>query len=284
MDMRSAATIKRKIKEMRIVKEKVFEKRKEAEVKNIEARRKQRNKEISNAKSTKALNHSNRLRRDREKTLINIGKYQKQIDICTTKITSCEKQIDLLRKRIHAPLADMRTKVQEARHLRWEADSLKREADVNCILGKTERELHGQNKYSRHRKLLRRAVENMQKAINVNESAQGCDKSANKDKHKILILGHQMLINSKWKGELDENKRQEEQRVAQLGEKLRTYKIEISNCEYLSKQLREEEAQNEAACIQLKQEALKAERLAEQAEAEVKELESELESKFKRKN
>ena len=120
----------------------------------------------------------------------------------------------------------------------------------------------------------------MQKAINVNESAQGCDKSANKDKHKILIIGHQMVINSKWKGELDENKRQEEQRVAQLGEKLRTYKIEISNCEYLSKQLREEEAQNEAACIQLKQEALKAEKFAEQAEAEVKELESELKGKI----
>ena len=277
--MRSATTIKRKIKEMRIAKEKVFEKRKEAEVKNIEARRKQRNKEISNAKSTKALNHSNRLRRDREKTLINIGKYQKQIDICTTKITSCEKQIDLLRKRIHAPLADMRTKVQEASHLRCEADRLKREAGVNCILGKTERELHGQNRYSRHKKLLHRAVENMQKAINVNESAQGCDKSANKDKHKILIIGHQMVINSKWKGELDENKRQEEQRVAQLGEKLRTYKIEISNCEYLSKQLREEGAQHEKASYRLEEEAVNAEKLARQAEEEIRELEKELENK-----
>lgn len=278
--MRSAATIKRKTKEMREAKEKVFEKRKEAKIKNIEARRKQRDKEISNAKSTKALNHSNRLRRDREKTLIKIRKYQKQIDICTTKMTSCEKRIDLLRKRIHAPLADMRTKVQEARHLHCEADRLKREADVNCILGKTERELHGQNKYSRHKKLLHRAVENMQKAINIDESAQDRDKSANRDKNKILIIGHQMVINSQWKGELDENKRQEEQRVAELGEKLRTYKIEISNCEYLSKQLREEEAQNEAACVRLKEEALKAERLAEQAEAEVKELESELKGKI----
>ena len=89
--MRSAATIKRKTKEMREAKEKVFEKRKEAKIKNIEARRKHRDKEISNAKSTKALNHSNRLRRDREKTLIKIRKYQKQIDICTTKMTSCEK-------------------------------------------------------------------------------------------------------------------------------------------------------------------------------------------------
>ena len=278
--MRSAATIKRKTKEMREAKERVFEKRKEAKIKNIEARRKQCDKEISNAKSTKALNHSNRLRRDREKTLIKIRKYQKQIEICTTKMTSCKKRIDLLRKRIHAPLTDMRTKVQEARHLRCEADRLKREADVNCILGKTERELHGQNKYSRHKKLLHRAVENMQKAINMDESAQGCDKSANRDKNKILIIGHQMVINSQWKGKLDENKRQEEQRVAELGEKLRTYKIEISNCEYLSKQLREEEAQNEAACVQLKEEALKAERLAEQAEAEVKKLESELKGKI----
>ena len=44
MDMRSAVTIKRKIKEMRIAKEKVFEKRKEAKIKNIEARKKQRDK------------------------------------------------------------------------------------------------------------------------------------------------------------------------------------------------------------------------------------------------
>ena len=89
-----------------------------------------------------------------------------------------------------------------------------------------------------------------------------------------------MVVNSQRKSELDDNKRQKEQRVAELGEKLRTYKIEISNCEYLSKQLREEEAQNEAACIQLKQEALKAEKFAEQAEAEVKELESELKGKI----
>ena len=67
--MRSAATIKRKTKEMREAKEKAFEKRKEAEIKSIDARRKQHDKEISNAKSTKALNHSNRLRRDREKNL-----------------------------------------------------------------------------------------------------------------------------------------------------------------------------------------------------------------------
>ena len=111
---------------MREAKEKVFEKRKEAKIKNIEARRKQRDKEICNAKSTKALNHSNRLRRDREKTLIKIGKYQKKIHICTTEMTACEKRIDLLRYRIHAPLGDMRTKRQEARHLRCEADHLKR--------------------------------------------------------------------------------------------------------------------------------------------------------------
>ena len=89
-----------------------------------------------------------------------------------------------------------------------------------------------------------------------------------------------MVVNSQRKGELDENKRQEEQRVVGLGEKLRTCKIEIFNCKYLSRQLREEEAQNESACVRLKEEALKAERLAEQAEAEVKELENE----FKRKN
>ena len=277
MDLRSKYTLRRKREELRIAKETVIEKSREAEIRKKESQRKKRDEENSNAKADKAQTHSNLLRHDRAVALSNIGKYQKQIDICTTKITSCEKQIDLLRKRIHASLADMRTKVQEASHLRCEADRLKREAGVNCILGKTERELHGQNKYSRHRKLLSRAVENMQKAINVNESAQGCDKSANKDKHKILILGHQMLINSKWKGELDENKRQEEQRVAYLGEKLKTYKIEISNCEYLSRKLREIGAQHEEASYRLEKEAVNAERLVRQAEEEIRQLEKELE-------
>ena len=174
----------------------------------------------------------------------------------------------------------MRTKRQEARHLRCEADRLRREADLNCIPGKIERELHGRNKYSRHKKLLHKAVENMQKAINIDKSAQDHDQSFNRDKNKVLIIGHQMVVNSQRKSELDDNKRQKEERVAELGEKLRTYKIEISNCEFLSKQLREEEAQNEAACVQLKEEALKAERLAEQAEDEVRELESELKGKI----
>ena len=88
-----------------------------------------------------------------------------------------------------------------------------------------------------------------------------------------------MLINGRWRGELEKNKIQEEQKVAELGEKLKTYKVEIYNCEYLSRKLREEGAQHEADSDRLEEEAVEAERLAKQAEKENKELEKELENK-----
>ena len=64
---------------------------------------------------------------------------------------------------------------------------------------------------------------------------------------------------------------------ANLGEKLKTYKIEISNCEYLSRKLRDEGAQHEEASYRLEEEAVNAERLARQAEEEIRRLEEELE-------
>ena len=82
-------------------------------------------------------------------------------------------------------------------HLRHEADRLKREADLNCIPGRVERELHGLNRYSRHKELLQKAEESMQKAINVDKIAQDLEESAKKDEHNVLILGNQMLINRK---------------------------------------------------------------------------------------
>ena len=68
-------------------------------------------------------------------------------------------------------------------------------------------------------------------------------------------------------------------KVAELGEKLKTYKVEIYNCEYLSRKLREEGAKHEADSYRLEEQAVTAERLAEQAEEEIKRLERELASK-----
>ena len=133
----------------------------------------------------------------------------------------------------------MRAKWQEAIHLQHEADHLKREADLNCIPGRVEHELHSLNRYSRHKELLQKAKESMQKAINIDKIAQVLEESAKKDEHNVHILGNQILINGKWREELDKNKIQEEQKITQLREKLRTYKSEISNCEYLLRKLRE---------------------------------------------
>ena len=60
----------------------------------------------------------------------------------------------------------------------------------------------------------------MQKAISADKIAQDLDKAAQKDGHSVVILGDQMLINRRWRGELEKNKIQEEQKVAEFGEKL----------------------------------------------------------------
>ena len=50
------------------------------------------------------------------------------------------------------------------------------------------------------------------------------------------------------RGEVERKKKREEKRVAEMAEKLKTYKIEVANCEYLSRKLWDEEARLEAMC------------------------------------
>ena len=274
MDLRSEETIRRKKEELRIARGKIIEKRREADFKRLESERKQREEERSDEKADKAQTHSYRLRHDRNQALIKIKNYQRKIDSYAMEMTSCEKRIDALRDRIKAQIEDMRAKRQEAIHLRYEVNRLEREADLNCIPGKLERELHGLNKYSKQKELLQKAEEIMQKAIYADKIAQDLDIAAKKDGDNVVILGDQMLINGRYRGELEKDKIQEEQKVTELGEKLKTYKVEIYNCEYLSRKLREEGASDS-----LEEEAVEAERLAKQAEEEIKELEKELENK-----
>ena len=194
------------------------------------------------------------IRRKREELRVAKGKVvEKRREARVRKIEV--QKIDLLINKSKAQLKNMKTKQQEAMHLWQKTDCLKRETDLNCIPGRVEREFHGLNRYSRHKELLQKAKESMQKAINIDKIAQVLEESAKKDKHNVLILGNQMLINIK------------------LREKLRTYKSEISNCEYLLRKLRKEKARNKAASDWLEKEAVKAERLAKQVEEENKEME-----------
>ena len=102
MDLRSEETIRRKREELRIARGKVIEKSREAGIRRIESQRKKRDEERSDAKADKAQAHSNRLRQDRDKVLIKIRNYQKQIDSYATEIAYFEKRIDVLRNRIKA--------------------------------------------------------------------------------------------------------------------------------------------------------------------------------------
>ena len=74
MDLRSEDTIKRKKEELRIAREKIIEKRREADFIRLESQRKQHEEERSDEKADKAQTHSNRLRHDRDKALIKIKK------------------------------------------------------------------------------------------------------------------------------------------------------------------------------------------------------------------
>ena len=90
------------------------------------------------------------------------------------------------------------------------------------------------------------------------------------------LLCYQILANGRWRGELERNKEREQKKVIEVAEKLGTFKIEIYNCEYLSKRLRNEEWKAEEEVYKLEAEAVEAERLARQAEEGVDELEGEL--------
>ena len=171
MDLRSQETLRRKREELRIAKEKVIEKSREAGFRKIESQRKKRDEENSDAKADKAQVHSNLLRHDRAKALSNIRTYQRQIDQFASDMTYFEKRIDELRYMVKVQLGDMRAKKQEAINLRHEANCLKREADLNCIPGLVEREFHGLNRNSRQKELLQKAEEKMQKAIYVDKIA-----------------------------------------------------------------------------------------------------------------
>ena len=279
MDFRSEETLRRKREELRIAKEKVIEKSRKAEIRKKESQRKKRDEENSDAKADKAQAHSNLLRHDRAQALSNIRKYQRQIDQFASDMTYFEKRIDELLYMAKVQIGDMKAKKQEATNLREEATCLKREADLNCIPGLVEREFHGLNRNSKHKELLQKAEEKMQKAIDVDKIAQKLNQEAKKHGEDAVSLGEKMLINGKWRGDVEKIKIQEEQKAANLGEKLKTYKIEISNCEYLSRKLREEGAQHEEASYRLEEEAVNAEKLARQAEEEIRELEKELENK-----
>ena len=225
MDLRSQETLRRKREELRIAKEKVIEKSREAGIRKKESQRKKRDEENSDAKADKAQAHSNLLRHDRAKALSNIRNYQRQIDHYATDMTYFEKRIDELRYKTKAQLGDMRAKQQEAINLRHEANCLKREADLNYIPGIVEREFHGLNRNSRQKELLQKAEEKMQKAIYVDKIAQNLDQEAKKHGDSAVILGNKMLINGKWRGEIEKNKIQEEQKVADMAKNLKPTKL-----------------------------------------------------------
>ena len=94
--------------------------------------------------------------------MIRIEGYQKHKDNCTAKIVACENQIMLYCGRIIAQQETIRSKTQEAVNLCLEADLLRKEADLNCLPGIVECEIHGMNKNSKHCKLLQKAEEKQQ--------------------------------------------------------------------------------------------------------------------------
>ena len=276
MDLRSEHTIDRKRSEAIAERQLAARKRQEAETTRNEARRKQREEENMDRRAEKAQRHSEQLRRDREQTVARIEGYHRHIDSCIEEMKDCERRIDEFRSRIRNQQETIRVRRQEAISLRLDADLFRKEADKACMQGAMERETQGTSERSKHRELLQKAEEKQREAMRKDRESEEHDRSATEGERNVHRLCDSLLANGRMRSEVEREKEREEKRVAEMGEKLKTYKIEVANCEYLSRRLRDEEARLESVYNTLDEEADEAERIAVLAEHEAYKLESEI--------
>ena len=276
MDLTSQQTLDRKREEIRVLREQSVSKRREADQRRSEASRKQREEEEMDRKAEKAQKHSEELKRYRELSVEKIERYQRKIDHQTIEMRESERQIDDCRVRLRNQQERIRASRQTAINCRLDADLLRTEADVACMTGVKKRETQGMNAHSNHAELLLKAEEKQREAMRMDREAEESDRRAIEGEHNVHRLCNQLLVQGMVRGTLEREKEEEEKKVAELAEKLRTYKIEAANCEYLSLKRRGEEARLDQEWYQLTAEAEEAEQAALQAEQEANRIEKEI--------
>merc|ERR1719319_1683533 len=234
MDLRSNQTIDRKRSEARAERELAQRKRQEAQRAREDARRKQREEEAMDRKAQKAQEHSEELRRGREQAIVRIEGYHRHIDKCTAEMRECERKVSELRERVKRQQATIRGGRAQAGALRCDADQLRREADSLCLQGAASRQLHGdrgRHGNQGHRHLLERANDNQREAMRREQDAEDNERNATEGEMNVGQLCDLLPAQGRERDVVQQDRRLEERRVAEMAEKLATYKREVANCE-----------------------------------------------------
>ena len=276
MDLRSERTIARKRAEARAKRELAERKRAEARRARSEARRKERQAESMDRKADKAQRHSRELRRGRAEAVRRIEGYHRHIDNCTGEMREHEDKVDECRERIKRQQNMIRTRRAEAANYRLDADLLRTEADIACLAGSSDRQLHGNHKRAKHHSLMKEAEAKQKEAMQKDKDAADLEQQARETERNVHWLCDALLYNGRQRGMVERDRDIEERRRNEMAEKLAVYKREVGNCETTARVMRDEEARLEDICYRLEEEAEEADRAAAIADEEAEELEEEL--------
>merc|ERR1719410_483058 len=177
----------------------------------------------------------------------------------------CENRIETLRNRLRTQSETIRVRNEEKKRLNEEARRLRQEADSACLRGTMQREMQvGRN----HRALLEEAERKMRSAIGKEREANDLQRLVTEGDRNIQRMCDQMLVNGRARADAEQDRRTEEQKVADMAQNLERYKREIGNCLTAARNLREEEAR-------LNREAGDKEEKADRLEMEARRLEEE---------
>ena len=143
-----------------------------------------------------------------------------------------------------------------------------------------ERETQGLSRKSKQKELLLKAEEKQRHAMQKDFESKECERSAREGEKNVHRLCNRLLANERMRSEVKRQKKEEEQKVFEMGEQLKKLKIESANFQALARKLRNEEAEADAAYFRLEEEADRAKILANHAKNVARQLESETKHKM----
>jgi len=187
-----------------------------------------------------------------------------------------ERKIDECRDQIKRQQDMIRQCRAEAATSRLDADLLRTEADMACLQGSSDRQLHGNHKSAKHRSLMHQAEAKQREAMQKDIDAEDLERQAVETERNIHRLCDSLLHNGRQRSMIQRDRDIEERRRDEIAEKLAVYKREVANCETTARLMREEEARLEEVYNRLEEEADRADLVAAIAEEELQRLEREL--------
>jgi len=149
---------------------------------------------------------------------------------------------------------------------------LRAEADSAAIRGQNGMQLGlGNNS----RRLLEEAERKMREAMAKEREAKDLERLALDGERNIHRLCDQLLVNGRQRGDVEKERKMEEDRVSEMATSLERYKREIANCLTAAKNLRAEEARMDREACEKAEQAEKLDREAKALDEEAARLERE---------